>query len=166
MHKINISKGDRINKLTILSEIEKKGKERQFTCVCDCGKRVKVRLNNLRSGNTKSCGCLKTTTEETKEKIRRTMNRRVKAGRHNMWKGVLAGYDAKHMFIKKHYGKAKKCENPKCRYPRYNKKGRLMHRPKRYEWANTTGTYTHNVEDYIQLCPSCHRLYDNGKLKL
>ncbi len=28
-----------------------------WLCICDCGKQTEARLNNLRSGNTKSCGC-------------------------------------------------------------------------------------------------------------
>lgn len=31
----------------------------KWDCVCDCGAIVNVRLNNLRGGNIKSCGCLK-----------------------------------------------------------------------------------------------------------
>jgi hypothetical protein len=30
----------------------------KWDCICDCGKSVNVRLNSLRSGNIKSCGCL------------------------------------------------------------------------------------------------------------
>lgn len=66
------------------------------------------------------------------------------------WKGMEAGYVAKHMWIKKHYGKASKCENPDCTYEN----------PKRFEWANVSGEYRREVDDYIQLCPSCHRKRD------
>lgn len=30
----------------------------KWICVCDCGKTLSVDKNNLRSGHTKSCGCL------------------------------------------------------------------------------------------------------------
>jgi len=30
-----------------------------WKCICDCGKEVNIRLNNLRSGHAKSCGCIK-----------------------------------------------------------------------------------------------------------
>ena len=30
-----------------------------WLCRCSCGKRCFVRVSNLRSGSTKSCGCLK-----------------------------------------------------------------------------------------------------------
>lgn len=29
-----------------------------WECVCDCGNRIEVSLNQLKSGNVKSCGCL------------------------------------------------------------------------------------------------------------
>ena len=32
--------------------------ERVMLCKCKCGKEIKVRTSNLKSGNTKSCGCL------------------------------------------------------------------------------------------------------------
>lgn len=31
--------------------------ERILNCLCNCGKKVKVRTSNLYSGNTSSCGC-------------------------------------------------------------------------------------------------------------
>lgn len=31
----------------------------RWTCVCDCGKTVVALKNNLKSGRTKSCGCLR-----------------------------------------------------------------------------------------------------------
>lgn len=35
-----------------------------WSCHCSCGKIIKVRTDNLLSGNTKSCGCLKTKIED------------------------------------------------------------------------------------------------------
>lgn len=68
------------------------------------------------------------------------------------WKGEDASYYAKHMWIAKHYGKASCCENPKCKSVN----------PKRFEWANISGEYHRDREDYKQMCPSCHRRMDIG----
>ena len=35
------------------------GGKTRAACVCDCGKQVVVTVNNLKSGNTSSCGCLR-----------------------------------------------------------------------------------------------------------
>jgi hypothetical protein len=32
----------------------------------------------------------------------------------------------------------------------------------RIEWANKSGKYENNLTDWIQLCSSCHKLYDNA----
>lgn len=72
--------------------------------------------------------------------------------KHYAWKGDRCSYVAKHMWILRHYGKATKCENAHCNYPN----------PKRYEWANISGEYKRNINDYRMLCPSCHRKFDYG----
>ncbi len=43
-----------------------KNRHRLWECRCDCGKMVKVNTSSLRSGNTKSCGCLMTDTPITR----------------------------------------------------------------------------------------------------
>lgn len=49
------------------------------------------------------------------------------------------------------YGNAKLCESSNCDSVS----------PKRFEWALKRGhQYSTNKEDYLQLCPSCHRKYD------
>jgi len=64
------------------------------------------------------------------------------------WKGDGASYVAKHMWLVKHYGEADHCD--------------FCHKEdaSRYEWANKYHSESRNREDYIQLCPSCHRLFD------
>lgn len=49
--------GQRFGRLTVVSFEGKSGKTTTFKCLCDCGNVVVVRRNNLRSGNTTSCGC-------------------------------------------------------------------------------------------------------------
>ena len=78
----------------------------------------------------------------------------VKGELSRRWKGDNAGYVAKHIWIKTNYGKASKCEL------------NSSHIFRRFEWANISGKYERNISDYIQLCPSCHRKFDLGKLKI
>lgn len=49
--------GRRFSRLSVISEIPG-GTERSFLCRCDCGEETRVLGENLRSGHSKSCGCL------------------------------------------------------------------------------------------------------------
>lgn len=56
--------GQRFNRLVILQRAENyikpsgKGQVAQWLCQCDCGNKIVVRSDNLKSGSVKSCGCL------------------------------------------------------------------------------------------------------------
>ncbi len=52
--------GKKFNMLTVLEECNERDKRNKimYKCQCDCGNIVIVNGNNLRSGNSKSCGCL------------------------------------------------------------------------------------------------------------
>src|ERR1039457_426350 len=49
--------GKRHGKLTVLRFDEMRNGQPYFVCRCVCGIEVSIRGANLRSGNTKSCGC-------------------------------------------------------------------------------------------------------------
>ena len=52
--------GQKFSKLTVLEQNwDDKLRRTYCTCLCDCGQIVKVQKDNLKNGNTKSCGCLK-----------------------------------------------------------------------------------------------------------
>ena len=51
--------GKRFGRLTVIEKLNKKGKEWQWRCICDCGEEKIVKGVNLRSGHCLSCGCLK-----------------------------------------------------------------------------------------------------------
>lgn len=46
-------------KLTVISRAENIGKRVAWNCICECGNKKVVSATNLKSGNVKSCGCLK-----------------------------------------------------------------------------------------------------------
>lgn len=50
--------GNKYGRLTVIEFVELKNHKTYWKCICDCGLTVIVTGNNLRSGNTKSCGCL------------------------------------------------------------------------------------------------------------
>jgi len=75
--------GETVGRLSVIERLknDKHGNAMWF-CVCECGKTVIVRGSMLRSGNSKSCGCLKTET-----------TRKRWAGKGNPeWLGDKVGY--------------------------------------------------------------------------
>ncbi|MBT1509428.1 hypothetical protein KIP88_02840 [Bradyrhizobium sp. SRL28] len=48
----------RFNKLTVTGRAENKGKHPRWYCDCDCGNKTIVHAGSLKSGGTKSCGCI------------------------------------------------------------------------------------------------------------
>jgi hypothetical protein len=50
--------GEKFERLMVIDRAESKAGKRQWRCRCDCGSEVIVPTGALRSGNTKSCGCL------------------------------------------------------------------------------------------------------------
>lgn len=51
---------ERYNNLKIINEVERvNSKYRRVLVECDCGKRFEINLQDIKSGNTKSCGCIK-----------------------------------------------------------------------------------------------------------
>jgi len=68
----------------------------------------------------------------------------------------IRSYDYVHLWLKQHYGKATNCQNKQC-----EKKSTI------FEWAKITdANYELKRENFLQLCRSCHRKYDWGKIKL
>jgi hypothetical protein len=59
---IKVNNGDKYGSLTIIKEIDpviySNKKFRRFLCKCECGNIKPFLLNHLRTGNSKSCGCL------------------------------------------------------------------------------------------------------------
>jgi len=67
------------------------------------------------------------------------------------WKGENAGYVAKHLWMTKHFSKPDRCDL--CGNADVS----------RIEWANISGEYKRNRDDWLALCPSCHRKMDYRK---
>lgn len=59
MGKVKDLTGQRFHKLVALKCLGIKNHKSQWLCMCDCGNSIVVASDKLKSGNTKSCGCLK-----------------------------------------------------------------------------------------------------------
>jgi hypothetical protein len=68
---MNTANPPKYGRLTIIGEVSPaiyesggyKVKSRRALCACDCGKQVIAALSNVKSGKTRSCGCLKAETD-------------------------------------------------------------------------------------------------------
>lgn len=140
----------------------------RITRVCPCGKEFKIRKRRLDEGRGKFCS------QECKYKYREMPKERapykivvvnkgwIKKGKEPWNKGRTdlprpinfknedVGYHALHDWVKRHYGKAKKCEHCKIE-------------TEKIEWANRSHEYKRNIKDWIQLCRKCHIKYDRKK---
>ena len=76
------------------------------------------------------------------------------------WKGDRINYGAKHYRVYAEKGKPNKCVSKECIYPRKGFDGKQIQKPGRYEWATIHGRGGLDINDYIELCASCHRKYD------
>lgn len=78
--------GRKFARLTVIKFAEVRNSKRRWLCKCDCGKEVTVVGSAMRSGNTKSCGCLD---------IEKIIQRNTKHGGHGTpeyatWQHILA----------------------------------------------------------------------------
>jgi hypothetical protein len=89
-------------------------------------------------------------TKEALEKIKEARSKQdINGEKSYLWKGDKVGYAGLHSWIKKQKGKANKCENPNC-----------LGKSKIFQWANISGEYKRDVNDFKMLCVSCHRKMD------
>ena len=64
------------------------------------------------------------------------------------WKGNNVGYMGRHYRIRNQYGDPEFCE------------GCGSEENQRYEWANISGKYKNDRNDWLRLCVSCHHKFD------
>lgn len=77
--------------------------------------------------------------------------------KHFAWKGDKASYEAIHTWVKNHKGNPVKCEvcsKEGCRLESSkNKRWNL-------QWANKSGKYLRDLDDWVGLCVPCHSKFD------
>lgn len=66
------------------------------------------------------------------------------------WKGDMVSKQGLHAWLVRHYGRPQRCE--RCN----------TQEAKRYDWANISGEYKRDRDDFIRLCRSCHVSMDKN----
>ena len=127
-HKINLGRKCSENHKKKISNSEK-------------GKIVSIQTKNKISLIKKGCIMLKT-----------------RGKNHWNWKGEIPNYRTLHKWLRKNYGKPKRCSF--C-----NKEGKIINKKWNIEYALRKGKiYNRNIKNYIFLCHKCHKNYDKNQL--
>ena len=71
--------------------------------------------------------------------------------KHHNWKGDEVSYRNLHRWVERRLGTPALCEF--CE----ETEGRM-------HWANKSGNYLRQEDDWVRLCPSCHKAYDSSKV--
>ncbi|MFA5261424.1 MAG: hypothetical protein WC450_09370 [Candidatus Omnitrophota bacterium] len=77
-----------------------------------------------------------------------TRNGFKEGNKHPNWKGNNVSYQALHTWVTRHKGSPQRCEDCGTTEPR------------KYEWANISGKYKRDLNDWKRLCTKCHRKFD------
>ncbi len=89
--------------------------------------------------------------EKTKRKISKANSKPApwKKGINNgHWMGDRVGYSGIHKWVAYWRGKPKECELCKT------------NEVQRFDWASINHKYKRNLNDWLRLCPKCHKSYD------
>lgn len=105
-----------------------------------CNNIFSPKLHQIRKGNGKFCS----------EKCYGKSKKELVGDLNSNWKGDKVGYQGLHNWVIRWLGKPTKCEQCK----KNGLTGRQIH------WANIDHEYRRDLDDWVRLCCSCHKLYD------
>lgn len=152
MRKLNII-GEKYNRLTVIQLDEErcaKLDRKYLICKCDCGKITSVQQHKLRSGHTKSCGCLKDQSRRNPEKCRKLYQVNIK--RHprettamNLWRNRYDDGVSFEDFLKLTQYNCYYCNHP----PNINSFNQSLRDVKSSSFAKENGEFTYNGLDRV-----------------
>ena len=99
-HSIKNLSGQRFGRLTALKPVGIKHHRALWLCHCDCGRNCITRSSSLISGNTQSCGCLKSTLASSIH----FRHGRCHSPEYNSWYGMLQRCENPNHSSYDHYG--------------------------------------------------------------
>ena len=113
----------------------------------------KEKLSNLNKGNKYCLGQRWNLSEETKEKMGEARKRLgtkppiMRTTNYRLWLENPSLYDSIHAWVRRHFGRPMQCEE--CAVTNDN--------PRMIHWANISGEYRKDREDWHRLCAGCHK---------
>lgn len=100
---INIS-GQRFGYLTAVQKENSDPHGSHWLCYCDCGNEIVTRIDRLRSGKAKSCGCLQKDLLRERNTVLKTTHGGCGSRLYRIWKGMHCRCYRKTHNRYKHYG--------------------------------------------------------------
>jgi hypothetical protein len=138
--------------------IYKRTKEQyEKICTPERAKKISDTLKIKYASGEKICW---TKGKKLSKKHKLNIKKSCKRGEENTsWSGENPSYSAAHSWIKNHFGKAVKCENKESNVLDFSCSGKSN----KFQWARKKGhRYSRSIDDYFQLCVSCHSKYDSS----
>lgn len=171
---VSYKPGDKINRLTTISY--KKGGI--WICHCECGNIIEVPTGALTSGNTKSCGCLKTESSKAPDKLEKLFNGRRKnspqiASARRVWKGYCYRDDQCNLtfeqFLKKSQQNCYYCGiEPNTKYNHFSTTSSRSSQKAKEEGLfiyngldRINSTKYHTIDNVVSCCYDCNRAKNN-----
>ena len=88
MGQIKNIRGQRFHRLVVVDLLKVHNHKALWKCQCDCGNTTTALSGNLKSGNTKSCGCLKEETSALSFPIHGHRTKEHTSITYNSWRGM------------------------------------------------------------------------------
>lgn len=92
--------GQRFGRLTVIKPIDKVGVRHKWLCKCDCGNKTIVIGNNIKNGDTVSCGCY--AREKSAERL--ATHRKTKSRLFHVWQSMKQRCENPHAHAYADYG--------------------------------------------------------------
>jgi hypothetical protein len=133
--------GNRYGRLVVTDRAPNHKTRAQWHCICDCGGVAIVSGTNLRQGQQRSCGCLRVESAQR-------FHPRADVD-HPRWKGSEASYSAKHQWVQRQKTRTGMCV--------------ICGTEGKTDWANVSGQYLRDLNDFAELCKRCHCQFDRSR---
>lgn len=140
--KHRIRKGNVYGHLTAVKQLPKEKSMPKWLCSCECGKETEVFSGNLLSGNTKSCGCIRTneTISEGKRLAKRMILSTNNTVHYSTWRRKVVTRDNNTCVI--------------CGYNHSKNYDMVAHHLDGFEWCEDKRV---DVNNGVTLCYDCHQ---------
>ncbi len=155
--------GERFSSLTAQASFYRNGKT-YWKCLCDCGEPTIVEATKLKSGHTKSCGCLHAHSAKIRAIER---NKRMRGSKHPSWRADLSDDERKRRIegrfsdpkLNRWRKKVYERDHYTCQKCKDNRGGNLVAHHI-YSWAYYP-TLRYVTLNGITLCDECHKSFHN-----